>query len=340
MSLKFGSSEVTSVIWNNTPVTKVIYNGTVVWEASTYPLSGTWIFAENINSYANDSSGILTSGSFSYDISFTSNDREYSSITCIAGSEGGVRYYNADNNQYLTYYLQGNTTGTWVEGEEYRIITFTEEQEVPKAFYDWFTYRARQFHSVSVGTDYLVTASTGYTDLKGSVTTRLNGAYSFQFTDITVDTEFVFADSDVYAYQDGNYYYIVLRTSLGDFEVASIYTTTAPTISKSTLSITGESVQRYSSTPSCTLVLDVDAYGDIEVVYVKNGVTKNITAPANETTTIEADCGSEITFTHTEGESIWFDIMTQWETVSNAGSVKTFKVPSESDTYTLRFDHA
>lgn len=103
-----------------------------------------------------------------------------------------------------------------------------------------------------------------------------------------------------------------------------------------------------ASTETCTISLHVDAYGDIVVDYVYKGSNKTVTAPAGTSwdnraiTTIEADCGTEITLTHTGGESLNFGGGTSytWECLVDNGDVATYRVPSESGDYHMYFDHS
>lgn len=90
---------------------------------------------------------------------------------------------------------------------------------------------------------------------------------------------------------------------------------------------------------TCVITLDVDAYGDIYVEYIIGGLESSITAPANGNTTIEVDCGSEISLIHMGGESLSFN-HAGFTVISDNGDVMTLRVPSEGGTYEWSFDHS
>ena len=87
---------------------------------------------------------------------------------------------------------------------------------------------------------------------------------------------------------------------------------------------------------TCTISLSVDAYGDIEVDYFIGGIAATITAPANKRTTIEVDCGTPITLTHTGGEHPSF----YNSYIGGSASGNHHTSPNEPGSYEWNFDHS
>lgn len=94
-----------------------------------------------------------------------------------------------------------------------------------------------------------------------------------------------------------------------------------------------------SNVASCTLVFDVDNYGDLYVAYTKSDGTAHFDVlPPNVDTTIEGImCGSVITMYSQEGS--YFSPKTI-KALGTLGSCDLYSTPKESGTYTLEFDRS
>lgn len=91
----------------------------------TYTISGTW-YLTGLTS--NDQESVT------YDVAFTSNGTQYSSITI---GDGAIKYDSVTVYED-TYAASGGMPSNWID-EAYLEITFDGEQTVSKDCYEWFT---------------------------------------------------------------------------------------------------------------------------------------------------------------------------------------------------------
>lgn len=362
MGINYNGTNVTRVFWSDAAHTNVeidrVYwtdsqnNRKIVYEAPRY-VEGTWLFFPTLTtSLSTQVQSDFWNGEYVHDesVNFQSNDVAYNSFAIVR--YGGTSYGRSGGRD--TAYAYNNET--WSD-EGRRIITFTSRQQVSASFYGWLLSNAMPCVGVPTGTNYVYHKGLTHFYIVAQIKVKPTGGTVTLYQKILKERVSSWTTGDYFEFSAGlktvslgsNQWQIKLKTNRYEYEICRVTSTSLPNIGLQKFFLTEINSIENKVIPVATLHFLVDYYGDIMVTRTYQGIEDDTFAWAPEftgngadrrETIIYADCGTLITLTHMEGESLYFSQMYDWEEIQYNGSVAVYRVPPDEGDYYLSFDHS